>query len=72
MFQIEPVAPVITGNPENQTTIIGETIEVSCIANGIPSPLIMWFKNNESLVEDSGETECFDSAIPLEEPLLQR
>ncbi|KAJ7326706.1 hypothetical protein JRQ81_016465 [Phrynocephalus forsythii] len=50
----EPVAPTITGNLENQTTVIGETIEVSCVANGIPSPLIMWFKNNESLAEDSG------------------
>lgn len=50
----EPVAPTIIGNPENQTTNIGETIEVSCIANGIPSPLITWFKNNESLIEDSG------------------
>lgn len=54
----EPVAPTIIGNPENQTTNIGETIEVSCIANGIPSPLITWFKNNESLIEDSGEDEC--------------
>uniref|UniRef100_A0A8D2LUM6 Vascular endothelial growth factor receptor 2 n=1 Tax=Varanus komodoensis TaxID=61221 RepID=A0A8D2LUM6_VARKO len=50
----EPVAPTITENLENKTTNIGETIEVSCIANGIPSPLITWFKNNESLVEDSG------------------
>ncbi|KAJ6668552.1 hypothetical protein lerEdw1_012034 [Lerista edwardsae] len=50
----EPVAPTIIGNPENQTTNIGETIEVSCVAHGIPSPLITWFKNNESLVEDSG------------------
>ncbi|XP_042325442.1 vascular endothelial growth factor receptor 2 [Sceloporus undulatus] len=50
----EPVAPSIMGNLENQTTYIGETIEVSCVANGIPSPLIKWFKNNESLVEDSG------------------
>ncbi|XP_066487976.1 vascular endothelial growth factor receptor 2 [Tiliqua scincoides] len=50
----EPVAPTIIGNPENQTANIGETIEVSCMAHGIPSPLITWFKNNESLFEDSG------------------
>nr|XP_008109887.1 PREDICTED: vascular endothelial growth factor receptor 2 [Anolis carolinensis] len=50
----EPVAPTIMGNLENQTTNIGETIQVSCVANGIPSPLITWFKNNETLVEDSG------------------
>nr|XP_034968428.1 vascular endothelial growth factor receptor 2 [Zootoca vivipara] len=50
----EPVAPAITRNPENQTTNIGETIEVSCVANGIPSPLITWFKNNVTLLEDSG------------------
>ncbi|XP_060634517.2 vascular endothelial growth factor receptor 2 [Anolis sagrei] len=50
----EPVAPTIMGNLENQTTNIGETIQVSCVAHGIPSPLITWFKNNETLVEDSG------------------
>ncbi|XP_054846274.1 vascular endothelial growth factor receptor 2 isoform X2 [Eublepharis macularius] len=50
----EPVAPTIIGTPENQTAVIGETIQVSCVANGIPSPLIMWFKNNDSLIEDSG------------------
>ncbi|XP_060102360.1 vascular endothelial growth factor receptor 2 [Heteronotia binoei] len=50
----EPVAPTIIGTPENQTADIGETIEVSCIANGIPSPMITWFKNNVSLIEDSG------------------
>uniref|UniRef100_A0A663M213 receptor protein-tyrosine kinase n=1 Tax=Athene cunicularia TaxID=194338 RepID=A0A663M213_ATHCN len=50
----EPMAPTLVGNLENQTTNIGETIEVSCTANGIPPPNIMWFKNNETLVEDSG------------------
>ena len=52
---IERMAPMITGNLENQTTSIGETIEVSCIASGNPSPQITWFKDNETLVEDSGE-----------------
>ncbi|KFZ59678.1 Vascular endothelial growth factor receptor 2, partial [Antrostomus carolinensis] len=50
----EPMAPTLIGNLENQTTNIGETIEVSCTANGIPPPNIMWFKNNETLIEDSG------------------
>lgn len=50
----EPIAPTLVGNLENQTTNIGETIEVSCAVNGIPPPSIMWFKNNETLVEDSG------------------
>ncbi|XP_034267204.1 vascular endothelial growth factor receptor 2 [Pantherophis guttatus] len=50
----EPVAPAITGHPQNQTTNIGETIEVVCTASGIPSPHITWFKNNNSLIEDSG------------------
>ncbi|XP_014450388.1 vascular endothelial growth factor receptor 2 [Alligator mississippiensis] len=50
----EPMAPTLVGNLENQTTNIGETIEVSCMANGIPPPHITWFKNNDSLVGDSG------------------
>ncbi|XP_045388999.1 vascular endothelial growth factor receptor 2 isoform X1 [Lemur catta] len=51
---LERVAPTITGNLENQTTNIGETIEVSCTASGNPPPQITWFKDNETLVEDSG------------------
>ncbi|OWK13796.1 KDR, partial [Cervus elaphus hippelaphus] len=54
---LERMAPMITGNLENQTTSIGETIEVSCTASGNPSPQITWFKDNETLVEDSGAQE---------------
>ncbi|XP_051026858.1 vascular endothelial growth factor receptor 2 [Acomys russatus] len=50
----ERMAPTITGNLDNQTTTIGETIEVSCPASGNPTPHITWFKDNETLVEDSG------------------
>lgn len=56
------MAPTLVGNLENQTTNIGETIEVSCAVNGIPPPNIMWFKNNETLVEDSGE-DCSSTVI---------
>lgn len=52
---IERMAPMILGNLENQTTMIGETIEVACPASGNPTPHITWFKDNETLVEDSGE-----------------
>lgn len=51
---LERMSPMITGNLENQTTTIGETIEVVCPASGNPTPLITWFKDNETLVEDSG------------------
>lgn len=55
----EPMAPTLVGNLENQTTNIGETIEVSCAVNGIPPPNITWFKNGETLFEDSGEEFLF-------------
>ncbi|XP_069868978.1 vascular endothelial growth factor receptor 2 isoform X1 [Dipodomys merriami] len=51
---LERMAPMITGNLENQTTTIGETIEVACTASGNPPPQITWFKDNDTLVEDSG------------------
>ncbi|XP_055485289.1 vascular endothelial growth factor receptor 2 [Psammomys obesus] len=51
---LERMAPMITGNLENQTATIGETIEVACPASGNPTPHITWFKDNETLVEDSG------------------
>uniref|UniRef100_A0ABI7VY62 receptor protein-tyrosine kinase n=1 Tax=Felis catus TaxID=9685 RepID=A0ABI7VY62_FELCA len=54
LMVLERVAPMITGNLENQTTSIGETIEVSCTTSGNPPPQITWFKDNETLVEDSG------------------
>lgn len=66
----EPMAPTLIGNLENQTTNIGETIEVSCTANGIPPPNIMWFKNNETLVEDSGEDCSFAMSFLLLQGLL--
>ena len=65
---IERMAPMITGNLENQTTSIGETIEVSCIASGNPSPQITWFKDNETLVEDSGEQSMSISLWPYNFP----
>lgn len=58
----ERMAPVITGNLENQTTSIGETIEVSCTASGNPPPQFTWFKDNETLVEDSGVCTLLFSA----------
>ncbi|KAM4854166.1 vascular endothelial growth factor receptor 2 [Thomomys bottae] len=51
---LERMVPMITGNLENQTTTIGETIEVACTASGNPPPQITWFKDNDTLVEDSG------------------
>ncbi|KAM4807663.1 vascular endothelial growth factor receptor 2 [Rhinophrynus dorsalis] len=40
--------------PKNQTTNISETVEVRCQATGTPEPQILWFKNNDTLVGDSG------------------
>ncbi|XP_070252588.1 vascular endothelial growth factor receptor 2 isoform X1 [Myotis yumanensis] len=51
---LERMAPMMTANLENQTTSIGETIEVSCPVSGNPPPQVSWFKDNETLVEDSG------------------
>ncbi|KAM7157414.1 vascular endothelial growth factor receptor 2 [Molossus nigricans] len=51
---LERMAPMMTANLENQTASIGETIEVSCTVSGNPPPQISWFKDNETLVEDSG------------------
>lgn len=64
------MAPTLVGNLENQTTNIGETIEVSCAVNGIPPPSITWFKNNETLVEDSGED--FSLTIIIKRLLFMR
>ncbi|KAM4709506.1 vascular endothelial growth factor receptor 2 [Discoglossus pictus] len=46
--------PIIHHGLKNQTTNISETVEVTCQAAGIPDPKILWFKNNDALVGDSG------------------
>lgn len=47
-------APVISPELKNQTTNVSETVEVRCQAAGTPDPRIVWFKNSQALVGDSG------------------
>ncbi|XP_063776987.1 vascular endothelial growth factor receptor 2 [Pseudophryne corroboree] len=46
--------PVIHQELKNQTTNVSETLEVRCQVTGTPDPQILWFKNAEALVGDSG------------------
>ncbi|KAM9330391.1 vascular endothelial growth factor receptor 2 [Gastrophryne carolinensis] len=46
--------PVIHHELKNQTTNVSETVEVHCLATGTPDPKILWFKNNQPLIGDSG------------------
>ncbi|XP_044155155.1 vascular endothelial growth factor receptor 2 [Bufo gargarizans] len=46
--------PVIHPELKNQTTNVSETLEVRCSASALPDPQILWFKNSDALVGDSG------------------
>ncbi|KAM3940808.1 vascular endothelial growth factor receptor 2 [Leptodactylus fuscus] len=46
--------PVIHHELKNQTTNVSETLEVRCLATGLPDPQVLWFKNSDALVGDSG------------------
>ncbi|XP_073501584.1 vascular endothelial growth factor receptor 2 isoform X2 [Phyllobates terribilis] len=46
--------PIIHDDLKNQTTNVSETMEVRCLATGLPEPQILWFKNSDALVGDSG------------------
>ncbi|KAM4050421.1 vascular endothelial growth factor receptor 2 [Anomaloglossus baeobatrachus] len=46
--------PVFHDDLKNQTTNVSETVEVRCLATGLPEPKILWFKNSDALVGDSG------------------
>ncbi|XP_069833732.1 vascular endothelial growth factor receptor 2 [Dendropsophus ebraccatus] len=46
--------PVIHHELKNQTTNVSETLEVHCLATGSPDPQVLWFKNSDALVGDSG------------------
>ncbi|XP_075715896.1 vascular endothelial growth factor receptor 2 [Rhinoderma darwinii] len=46
--------PIIHHELKNQTTNVSKTLEVRCLATGLPDPQIFWFKNFDALVGDSG------------------
>ncbi|OCT99507.1 vascular endothelial growth factor receptor 2 [Xenopus laevis] len=46
--------PFIHHDLKNQTRNISETVVVKCQASGNPDPKILWFKDEDNLVEDSG------------------
>ncbi|KAM5192555.1 vascular endothelial growth factor receptor 2 [Mantella aurantiaca] len=46
--------PIIYPALKNQTTNVSETVEVHCQATSTPDPKIVWFKNSQALVGDSG------------------
>ncbi|XP_069600564.1 vascular endothelial growth factor receptor 2 [Ranitomeya imitator] len=46
--------PIIHDDLRNQTTNVSETMEVRCLATGLPEPQILWFKNSDALIGDSG------------------
>ncbi|KAE8629584.1 hypothetical protein XENTR_v10000536 [Xenopus tropicalis] len=46
--------PFIYQDLKNQTRNVSETVVVKCQASGTPDPQIIWFKDDDSLVEDSG------------------
>ncbi|XP_018431202.1 PREDICTED: vascular endothelial growth factor receptor 2 [Nanorana parkeri] len=47
-------APIIQPALKNQTTNVSETVEVRCQVTGTPDPKVVWFKNAQALVGDSG------------------
>ncbi|KAG9473241.1 hypothetical protein GDO78_020410 [Eleutherodactylus coqui] len=50
-----PKRPIIHHDSiKNQTTNVSETLEARCLATGLPDPHILWFKNSDALVGDSG------------------
>ncbi|XP_006001437.1 vascular endothelial growth factor receptor 2 isoform X2 [Latimeria chalumnae] len=50
----ERKAPMIIEQLNNQPVNMSETIEIRCKVEGTPKPFITWFKNNETLIENSG------------------
>ena len=49
-----PVGPTITVHPSNATVSIASSINLNCMATGVPTPSYSWYKDGE-LIE--GETE---------------
>lgn len=49
----EPVAPTIIAPPMSQAYLLGDLVNISCLATGVPAPTYQWFFNG---VELEGET----------------
>lgn len=44
--------PIIVHGPQNQTLVTGTTVSMPCISIGSPQPLISWFKDGVSIIQD--------------------
>lgn len=44
--------PIIIHGPQNQTLVTGTTVSMPCISTGTPQPLISWFKDGISIIQD--------------------
>lgn len=44
--------PIIAFGPQNQTLVTGTTVSMPCKAIGSPQPLVTWFKDGISMIQD--------------------
>src|SRR5205085_2517470 len=52
-----PVAPSFTTQPANTTVVAGATASFTAVATGVPTPVILWYKNGDfATVVGSGGT----------------
>lgn len=45
----------VLNNLTDQKVNVSATVTLDCYAAGRPTPLVMWTKNNQTVVEGSGE-----------------
>ena len=46
---IEEVPPEITRPPANVTLTLGQSVNLTCISEGVPVPIFTWFKDGEQI-----------------------
>ncbi|XP_015196874.2 vascular endothelial growth factor receptor 1 isoform X2 [Lepisosteus oculatus] len=47
-------APQLLGNLSNQVVNVSSTITLTCLAQGVPKPQLVWYKDNQELHQGSG------------------
>jgi len=61
--EISNSAPIITGQPSSQTIVVGQSVDFSVVANGVPDPTYQWRKNGVNLPGATGRIYSIPSVV---------
>ena len=58
--------------PENTVVLAGDTVLLTCVGTGLPSPALVWRKNERDITGDSSKFSVTESVIVVENTVFVR